>query len=267
MLRADFQRIFSSLRFWAAAAGVFLAMGIAAYLQFTGELGYTLELAASGLPPGFHQEVLLAALRTPWLIQALTLAATLPFASSLAEDRRDGRGVLLATRTLWRKYLCGRCASIALSAALAAILGLLLCIGVLVLILLPMELAAQEAPASQMPAVWGMVLRAGTSCAIFALTGALGSMALRGAWAAYVLPPALWIGLHFLCIRAVPALFCLDIVQWIQPVDVWLGGSWGVLLFQGELLAILVLAIYLVGKGAFLAPVRRASHARRKEAA
>ena len=67
MLRADFQRIFSSLRFWAAAAGVFLAMGIAAYLQFTGELGYTLELAASGLPPGFHQEVLLAALRTPWL--------------------------------------------------------------------------------------------------------------------------------------------------------------------------------------------------------
>jgi hypothetical protein len=238
--QTDLKRALTSWGFWAAAAGMVIAVAIGGFQDF-------LNIGKSGItmPVGFHETALLGALSSDTVLLVVPILCALPFTASFVDDVKSGYIKFYLQRSGKGAYVAARAAATALSGGLALFAGIAISYLLFLLLFSPAEtLPAQAAggvAAALPPSIFGDILARGMLfllCGAFwSLIGQLFASCTMSKYVAYASPFIFYYVLVILSERYLKDVYVLNPQTWLDPAKVWPGGGWSAALFLAELIA------------------------------
>ena len=254
-LRSDMKRALTSWGFIAGLAGMCAAL-------FFGSFDTILPIlqngAEGGLAAGFHEQILLGAFASNVTMLCVPILAALPYTAAFVEEYKSGYLKQSLPRAGIRPYIRSKVLATGISGGLVLFAGILLTYIAFALIFTPMEIAPLQADTESMgkgmamssdmggqftqPSMFTEIIGRGfvffLSGFFWSVTGALMAAVIMNRYLAYAFSFILYYVLVTLCQRFFTGLAILNPQEWLNPVSQWPGGTWGIILFLGEIILI-----------------------------
>lgn len=239
-LESDLNRIGARI-FALSAAGLLAA-------AFFGVFERIMAAFSSGtVMPGEAVQISLAALESEPVILALPILAALPFTTAFLDDYSSRYVLSSLPRSGKRNYVASKCLITGLSGGLALLLGAAATVGVLELLIQPLESApaywedTSEFDVARQAAfldLMGRFLLLFLSGALWALVGACLATLTMSYYVAYASPFVFFYVLVILAERYARGGYMMNPKEWLSPSQNWPGVA-GTAVFVGELVGIL----------------------------
>ncbi|WP_434310576.1 hypothetical protein [Hominifimenecus sp. rT4P-3] len=179
----------------------------------------------------------------------MPILCALPFSASFSEDIRCGVIKSILPRTTRRAYLWGKIGACALSGGLVLAMGILLSSGLAWMILAPLEETAKEVRLQpQVLELLQKTLLFFCSGAFWAVFGAFAATLTGSRYVAYTAPFIFYYLLIILYERYFPYVVLFYPPSWLNPETGWFAGDFGVVLWVGELTAIVMAGFVLAAE-------------------
>ncbi len=258
-LRSDIRRALTSWGFIAGLAGMCAALFFG---SFDTILAVMQNGSQGGLPAGFHEQALFGALSSSVMMLCVPILAALPYTSAFVDEYKSGYIKQSLPRAGIRPYVRSKVLATGISGGLVLFAGIILTYIAFALIFTPMEIAPQPMDTDSMgmamaasgmngqiaqPSMFMEIIGRGfiffLSGCFWSLVGALLAAITMSRYMAYAFPFIVYYVLVILCQRYFTGLYSFNPQEWLNPVSVWPGGTWGIILLLGEI--ILVVGITL----------------------
>ena len=211
---------------------------------------YRTVYAGELLEYGFHGNLILTAISSDTALMAFPVIAALPFTASYIDDVKSGFVKEYLPRAGRSSYITGKLLACMASGGSVFILGILLCYGLLVLVLTPME--ATLTPDLENPQYFLQLLRQCgllfCSGSFWSLTGLTLSAATNSKYMAYASPFIFYYILIILHERYFRNLYIFYPREWLFPSENWPLGNWSAALWLLELSALCSLYFYILAE-------------------
>lgn len=258
-LKTDVKRALTSWGFIVGIIGMAVAAFFGAFEQmvpvFQGKM-------AEGLQQGFTIQLVFTALSSDIVLMVLPILCALPFTTAFVDDFKSKYIREYLPRCGKQDYVRGKVFATTLSGGLTLFLGILLVLVVFAILFLPME-APPEVPElseyeQQMARMMGDTAQQADTLAaqmnfaqlmqnafvfflcgcLWSLVGALMATLTMSRYMAYAAPFIFYYVLVILTQRYLKDFYVLDPQEWLRPANTWVGGTWGIALFVGEIMVI-----------------------------
>lgn len=197
------------------------------------------------LTEGYTLNLMLSALESDSFAPFVPIAAVLPLSGCFVGDLKSKFATLTVVRTGYTPYLISRVIACFLLGGGVVLTGVLVSYGVLCLVLLPVESAAQTAPDTS--ELLERCLLAFLCGGLWALTGLALSTVMESGYIAYVSPFIVYYLLVILYERYFPNATLLYPRAWLSADD-WPFGVTGAVVWTAELSALAALVFVVRGE-------------------
>ena len=246
VVSSDIKRALTGKGFLFGVIGLVLVVGLS-------QLQAILLLSQNGqaLQNGYHALFITNALSSDWVTMAIPILCALPYTASFVDDIKGGFIKQFMFRSNKKQYIAGKIIACGLSGGLVLLMGVILSYSLSALIFTPMELALKEGEIA--PPYFAQALM---QAALFFFSGGFWSLvgftcasATMNKYMAFASPFILYYLLIILNERYFPDLYVLYPKQWLFPkTDLWVLGSYGVIVLLLVLMAILCLGFALIAQ-------------------
>ena len=227
------------------------------------------DFAETGLYEGFTIQLTFAALSSDVVLLILPILAAIPFTSAFLDDYKSRFIREYLPRIGKKRYVNAKVLTTAFAGGITLFVGVILVLAVFAILFLPMEAPAdmQEqtgyaaAAADSMTQELDITAQLNftelmTRSFVFFLCGCLWSLVggllaaiTQSKYMAYASPFVFYYVLVILSERYFKEAYVINPQEWVNPMGDWVGGTWGVALFVGELIVIAGLVYaYVIGR-------------------
>lgn len=254
-LKTDLNRALAS---WGFIVGI-IGMAVAAFFGAFDQMlpVFQGDFAETGLNEGYTVQLVFSALSSDVVLLVLPILCAIPFTSAFLDDYKSRFIREYLPRAGKKRYTRAKVVTTALSGGLTLFLGVMLVLVVFAVMFLPMEVPAEapeltgyEAQMAGMAAQEDVTAQLNfaelmTRAFVFFLCGCLWSLVggllatvTASKYMAYASPFIIYFVLVILAQRYLKDMYVVNPQEWLNPVGDWVGGTWGVALFVGELIII-----------------------------
>jgi len=244
---SDIQRALGAKGFVIGIAGMVLMILVASLQSILSSIGGT------GLPYGYHGQLILDALKSDDVTLVLPILCTLPFAAAYVDDIQSGFIKEYLPRAGVNAYIKGKLIASGISGGLALAAGVCIAYGLSALVFLPMEFAPDPdtVPVSHFAQIFPRILVVFASGAFWSLTGFTLASLTMSRYIAYASPFILYYVLIILHERYFQDLYVLYPKEWLAQSQRWVLSWGGILILLGVLSALMCLTFTLTAKRRF----------------
>lgn len=244
LFRTDIKRALTSRGFIAGIIGTAVVLFLG---SFESVVSFLKNGIAEGLPAGYHEQIILAALSSDVMMFCVPILATLPYTAVFVEEYKSGYLKEYLPRSGVRSYIAGKVVASGLSGGLVLFCGIICAYIACALIFTPLEVIPQmsdnaiggEITAPSMFAdIIGQAFLFFLAGMFWSLLGALFAAVTMSRYIAYASPFILYYVLIILCTRYFTGIYILNPREWTGMTMLWPGGAWGTVLFMGEIILI-----------------------------
>lgn len=190
----------------------------------------------STLMAGTHEELILSALRSDWIIMALPILSALPCSASFIDDVKSGFIKEYLPRTTVCRYIADKIVASILSGGIVLFLGICIAYGIFY-ILIPFEESVPEGleTTSYLKDVLRGAFLFFLSGSFWAITGLTIASLTESRYMAYSSSFIFYYVLTILCERYMKDLYVLYPKEWLNPSKPWPFGDFGIIIWVIEL--------------------------------